>query len=86
MKGNGRIRPLFRRRERRKGAAMLGRLSHFRAHADKKGGLGPLLGEKPLLKKDHVKSDRRREEGATYGHVRAKKGPPRRVYVVPAAV
>lgn len=26
--------------ERVKGAAMLGRLSHFRAHADKKGGLG----------------------------------------------
>lgn len=67
--------------ERAKGAAMLGRLSHFRAHADKKGGLGAPLGEKPLLKKDHVKSDRPREEGATYGHVRAKKGPPRRVHV-----
>lgn len=74
------VRTLFRRRES-EGAAMLGRLSHFRAHADKKGGLGAPLGEKPLLKKDHVKSDRPREEGATYGHVRAKKGPPRRVHV-----
>lgn len=45
---------------------------------------GRALGEN-RFKEDHVKSDRPREEGATYGHVRAEKGPASSLFAASAS-
>lgn len=66
------VRPLFRRRDGHAGSPQ-----PFSATHGQKRRVGPSV--KTAWKKNHVKSDRSREgRGATYGHVRTRKGPPRR--------